>query len=43
MKEAKNRVNQLEEGILPYRKIGKALHVPKGTEKVVKKPEEWKS
>ena len=42
MKVAKDRVKQLEKGELPYRPLGKAIHVPKGNEKVARIPEEWK-
>ena len=43
MKEAKKRLKALEYGKLPYRKLGKKIHTPKGTEKVASIPEEWKS
>ncbi len=42
MQVAKDRVKQLEKGELPYRPLGKAIHIPKGNEKVARIPEEWK-
>lgn len=39
--EAKRRIEMLAAGILPYRNLGKAVHVPTGKEKVSQVPEEW--
>jgi len=38
MKEAKKRVEMLENGTLPYRPLGKPVHQPSGKEKVVQMP-----
>lgn len=39
--EARKRILQLENGTLPYRQLGKPVHVPTGKEKVSQVPEEW--
>jgi len=39
--EAKRRINMLAAGTLPYRTLGKPVHVPTGKEKVSQVPEEW--
>jgi adenine-specific DNA-methyltransferase len=41
--EARNRIAMLASGTLPYRTLGKPVHVPTGKEKVSQMPEEWKS
>ena len=41
MQVAKERVQLLEEGKLPYRPLGKPIHTPSGKEKVAAIPEEW--
>jgi len=38
---AKDRVLQLEDGVLPYRQLGKPVHQPTGREKVSQRPIEW--
>lgn len=38
---AKTRVTQFENGILPYRQLGKPVHKPTGNEKVSQRPIEW--
>ena len=38
---AKERVQQLESGALPYRTLGKPIHQPTGKEKVSQRPLEW--
>jgi DNA modification methylase len=38
---AKERVNMLESGKLPYRPLGKPIHKPSGKEKVSQRPLEW--
>lgn len=38
---AKERVQQLENGTLPYRALGKPIHKPSGKEKVAQRPIEW--
>lgn len=38
---AKDRVEKFSEGILPYRPLGKPVHVPSGREKVSQRPTEW--
>ncbi len=38
---AKNRVNQFESGVLPYRQLGKPVHKPSGKDKVSQRPPEW--
>lgn len=38
---AKERVQQLENGTLPYRPLGKPIHKPSGKEKVAQRPIEW--
>lgn len=40
---ARGRINDLENGILKKRELGKPVHKPTGTEKVSQVPEEWKS
>ena len=39
--EARNRINMLASGVLPYRTLGKPVHVPTGKEKVSSIPIEW--
>jgi adenine-specific DNA-methyltransferase len=39
--EAKRRIGMLATGTLPYRALGKPVHVPTGKEKVSQVPEEW--
>jgi adenine-specific DNA-methyltransferase len=39
--EAKRRIQMLAAGTLPYRTLGKPVHVPTGKEKVSQVPEEW--
>ena len=41
IEEAKRRVDLLSSGALPYRTLGKPVHVPSGKEKVSQVPEEW--
>ena len=41
MDVAKERVQKLEDGTLPYRPLGKPIHTPTGKEKVERKPDEW--
>jgi len=41
MDVAKERVQKLEDGTLPYRPLGKPIHTPTGKEKVARKPDEW--
>lgn len=38
---AKQRVEQFENGVLPYRQLGKPVHKPTGKEKVAQRPVEW--
>jgi hypothetical protein len=38
---AKERMNQLWNGELPYRPLGKPVHQPTGKEKVSQIPESW--
>jgi adenine-specific DNA-methyltransferase len=38
---AKDRVKMLENGVLPYRQLGKPIHQPTGKEKVSQRPIEW--
>jgi len=38
---AKERVKQLENGSLPYRQMGKPIHVPSAKDKVAQRPVEW--
>ena len=40
---AKNRVQQLQDGALPYRPLGKPIFQPTGKEKVSQRPLEWDS
>jgi len=40
---AKERVEQFQTGTLPYRPLGKPVHVPSGREKVSQRPVEWES
>ncbi len=42
MRIAKERVQLLEKGELPYRPLGKPIHTPSGLEKVASVPKEWK-
>ena len=42
MRIAKERVQLLEKGELPYRPLGKPIHIPSGLEKVASVPKEWK-
>ncbi len=39
---AKERIKMLDNGVLPYRKLGKPIHKPTGKEKVSQIPDEWK-
>lgn len=39
--EAKRRMQQLWDGTLPYRPLGKPVHTPTGREKVAQLPVEW--
>ncbi|MSQ02713.1 MAG: site-specific DNA-methyltransferase [Myxococcales bacterium] len=39
--EARRRIAMLADGRLPYRTLGKPVHVPRGTEKVAQTPDEW--
>lgn len=41
MQLAKERVIQLESGVLPYRQLGKPVHKATGNEKVAQRPIEW--
>ncbi len=41
MDEARRRIGMLSDGSLPYRTLGKPVHVPSGTAKVSQMPEEW--
>ncbi len=41
MQVAKERVQLLEKGELPYRPLGKPIHTPSGKEKVATVPNEW--
>lgn len=41
MELAKERVVQLENGVLPYRQLGKPVHKATGNEKVAQRPKEW--
>jgi len=41
MELAKERIRQLEAGVLPYRPLGKPIHKPSGKEKVSQRPSEW--
>lgn len=43
LEEAKNRLNLLLSGSLPYRPLGKPVHQPSGREKVAKIPKAWTS
>lgn len=38
---ARERIRQLENGTLPYRRLGKPIHKPSGKEKVSQRPIEW--
>ena len=38
---SKKRVKMLEDGVLPYRPLGKKIHQPTGKEKVSQVPIEW--
>jgi DNA modification methylase len=40
---AKSRVQQLQDGVLPYRPLGKPIFQPTGKEKVSQRPIEWDS
>lgn len=40
--EARRRIAMLADGTLPYRTLGKPVHVPSGREKVAQVPDEWK-
>jgi adenine-specific DNA-methyltransferase len=40
--EARKRIEMLASGTLPYRPLGKPVHVPTGKEKVSQVPDEWK-
>ena len=40
---AKQRINDLYSGALPYRQLGKPVHQPTGREKVAQIPLEWKN
>jgi DNA modification methylase len=40
---AKNRIEMLASGVLPYRQLGKPVHVPSGREKVSQIPLEWQT
>ena len=42
LKLAKERVEMLEQGRLPYRPLGKPVHKPSGKERVSQIPDEWK-
>ena len=37
-----NRINDLENGILRKRELGKSVHKPTGNEKISQVPSEWK-
>jgi DNA modification methylase len=39
--EARGRIAQLAAGTLPYRPLGKPVHVPNGRERVARRPPEW--
>ncbi len=41
IEEAKARIAQLAAGALPYRQLGKPVHVPTGKESVSRIPQEW--
>jgi DNA modification methylase len=41
IKEGKTRIEQLIDGSLPYRQIGKPVYQPTGREKVSQVPESW--
>ena len=41
IQETKNRIEQLAAGALPYRPLGKPVHVPTGKESVSQIPREW--
>ncbi len=41
LEEAKRRIEMLAAGTLPYRTLGKPVHVPTGKEKISQVPEEW--
>jgi DNA modification methylase len=40
--EARRRIEMLASGTLPYRTLGKPVHVPSGKEKISQIPDEWK-
>jgi adenine-specific DNA-methyltransferase len=42
LNEARRRIDMLASGTLPYRRMGKPVHVPSGKEKVSQVPSEWK-
>lgn len=39
--EARRRIELLASGVLPYRELGKPVHVPSGNDKVSRVPKEW--
>ncbi len=39
--EARRRIGMLADGSLPYRTLGRPVHVPTGRERVSQRPEEW--
>jgi len=41
LEEGRKRITMLENGVLPYRPLGKLVHQPTGKEKVSQRPEEW--
>ena len=41
LEEGRKRIAMLENGVLPYRPLGKPVHQPTGKEKVSQRPEEW--
>ena len=41
LEEARRRIGMLADGTLPYRPLGKPVHVPTGKESVAQIPQEW--